>query len=210
MLTLSIRRWWLFPVVLAWGLAGCAGGPPPTASPTAGAAKPPVDPAANADYQRALWALKAGRRDEATTLFKAMTAKYPTLAGPFANLGILYRDAGKLNDAEPALTQAAKLDPKNAAIQNQLGILYRQLGQFTQARDAYLQALKIDPNYAYAHLNLGILYDIYLAELNQALKEYEAYQGLSGGKDELVTKWIADVKQRLGTADKNRKPGGPA
>ena len=165
----------------------------------------PVSRAAQDDYSRALNAIKAGRDKEAEVFLLAMSRAYPDLSGPRANLGILYFRHGRLPEAEQALNMAIKINPDRAVYHNQLGILYRTTGRFKEAGKEYEKALQLDPGYAYAYLNIGILYDIYLDDPAKALAYYEHYQQLQPQADKLVTKWIADLKQRSQTADKTGK-----
>jgi tetratricopeptide (TPR) repeat protein len=123
----------------------------------------------------------------------------PDLGGPHANLGVIYRQSGKVNESVAELEQATKLSPRQPIYLNQLGIAYRQQGQFAQSRDAYQRALALDPGYAAALLNLGILYDLYLGDTARALDLYGRYLAVMPNGDATVTKWVADLK--------NRKPG---
>jgi Flp pilus assembly protein TadD len=170
-------------------------------APAAVAAKPivadaPVSVAVQRSYDDALRALRAGRNDEAERAFRAIAQANPDLGGPHANLGVIYRQAGKLNESASELEQAAKINPNQPIYFNQLGITYRQLGKFDKARDAYDKAIALDANYAAPTLNLGILYDLYLGDGARALELYSRYLALSPSGDAAVTKWVAELKNR--------------
>lgn len=175
-------------------LASCASGPGGT-----GGEKPPVkvDARAQTEFSQAIQALKEQRDGDALRLLTGLTRKYPNLAGPFTNLGLLYIRQDKLDKAREALLQATTIRPGDAVAFNELGVVYRKLGKFKQAQQAYQQALTLKPDYADAHLNIGILYDVYLNDLPRALAHYEKYQSLSGHPDKLVAKWIIDLKRRV-------------
>lgn len=175
-------------VLLILALAGCVNLP---LSDT-----PDIPPQAERDYQRALVSMKANKNETAIARFKALTKKYPKLAGAHANLGMLYLKIKKHDLAESALQKATELNPQNPIAHNYLGIVYRQQGRFEDAKNAYSQALKVKKDYAFAHLNLGILYDLYLFDLQQAIKHYQSYQDMTGSKDKMVEKWILDLKRR--------------
>ena len=164
--------------------------------------EPQVSRESQQQYERALVALSAGRHADAERELAALTAREPKLAGPHANLGILYHRMGRAAQAITALERAIDLNPERAPYHNMLGMVHRGEGRFAQARAAYERALALDPNYAYAHLNLGILYDLYLAEPQKALPHYEHYRTLAPQEAGAVAKWIADIKQRgrTGTA----------
>jgi len=171
------------------------------AAPTA-ASTGPIAPATQRAYDDALALMRAGHAADAERGFRALTQSDPKLAGPHANLGLLARQANHLPEAVAELEKATALAPGMAVAWNQLGLAYRQSGEFTKARDAYDHALAIDPNYATAVLNLGVLDDLYLGDSARALELYARYLALTPAGDPVVTKWIADVK--------NRKPAGAA
>jgi Flp pilus assembly protein TadD len=155
----------------------------------------PVDPRAQAAFDTARRAIRAGRADDAERQLKALAQSNPELGGVHANLGLIYRQAGKLPEAVAALEKAVQASPKQAVFQNQLGIAYRQQGQFTKAREAYEKAIALDTAYASPVLNLGILNDLYLQDRKRALVLYDQYLAMAGG-DAAVTKWVADLKNR--------------
>jgi tetratricopeptide (TPR) repeat protein len=158
----------------------------------------PVNPTTQRAFDDASRALRSGRVDEAERAYKSLAQANPDLGGPHANLGVIYRQSGKLNESASELEQAVKLNPRQPIFLNQLGVTYRQQGQFAKARDAYQRAIALDPGYAAAALNLGILYDLYLGDTQRALEQYARYLALTPS-DATVTKWVADLK--------NRKPG---
>jgi tetratricopeptide (TPR) repeat protein len=164
----------------------------------------PIVPATQRAYDDALALMRAGHAADAERGLRALTKSDPDLAGPHANLGMLARQAGHLPEAVSELEKATTLAPGLLVAWNQLGLAYRQQGEFTKARGAYDSALALDPNYATAVLNLGVLNDLYLGDGARALELYTRYLALTPGGDAVVTKWVAEVK--------NRKPaaGAPA
>ncbi len=168
------------------------------AAPRIGAAafSTPVNPGTQRAFDEASSALRSGRTAEAEGAFRALAQANPELAGPHANLGVIYRKAGKLPEAVTEFQTAVKLSPAQPIYLNQLGVTYRQQGEFAKARDAYLKAIALDPRYAAPTLNLGILYDLYLGDAAHALEQYNRYLALSPNGDPTVTKWVADLKNR--------------
>lgn len=140
--------------------------------------------------------MRAGRMEDAERGFKSVIQFHPELGGPHANLGVIYRQAGKLPESIASLEAAVKASPKQPVYFNQLGITYRQAGQFEKARTAYERAIDLDANYAAAVLNLGILSDLYLWDPAKAQSLYDRYLALTPGGDATVTKWVADLKNR--------------
>jgi len=192
-------------------LAACAGvrgegeNAPVARAATAGAAaatpqKPPLIPdldnAVIDAFEDGLKALHEGRLPEAEKIFLALSKAHPELGGPHANLGIVYRQGGHIEQAVAELELAVKCNPQQPVYWNQLGIAYRQQGQFAKARDAYEHATAIDPGYTAPILNLGILFDLYLWDSKRALELYDRYLTLAPGGDAKVVKWVADLKHR--------------
>ena len=77
-----------------------------------------------------------------------------------------------------------------------MGIVYRRTGRFEEARESYERALEVHPGYHFALLNLGVLCDLFLEDLQCALKSYEGYAEIVAD-DPHVAMWIADVRTRM-------------
>lgn len=168
----------------------------PAPAAAAKAEPPPVNPAVQRAFDAARQALAAGRVAEAERGFTALTQSNPELAGPFANLGLIHRQAGKYPEAIAALEKAVALSPERADLRNQLGIAYRMAGDFAKARTSYERSIALDASYAPAVLNLGILYDLYLWDGQRALELYDRYLQLTPAGDEQVKRWVTDLRNR--------------
>jgi tetratricopeptide (TPR) repeat protein len=156
----------------------------------------PVPAAAQSAYDEALRALRAGRTEEAERGLRAMTQKYPGLGGPHANLALVHRRAGRLNEAVAEFENAVKASPRQPVFFNQLGISYRQQGQFSKAREAYEAALALDSNHAAATLNLAILFDLYIGDTSRALALYQRCLELTPNDAPTLNRWLAELKSR--------------
>jgi tetratricopeptide (TPR) repeat protein len=187
-------------------LAACSSvpAPAPQSAPepaadeeTAAAPAPaPVD-YARQFYEEAVAALKKGDTELAIELLQKVTGEAPDKPFVFTNLGLAYFKLEQFEAAEKAFLEAVARDGRDAVAYNHLGILQRQRGQFEAARKSYQRALDIDANYALAHLNLGILFDIYLQDLEPALRHYQRYQALLGEENNQVAGWIVDIERRI-------------
>jgi len=155
-----------------------------------------VEAGVQRSYEGALQTLRAGRVAEAETVFSTLAMTHPHLGGPSANLGLIYRKAGKLAEALAAFDKAVAANPEQAIFHNQRGITLREMGRFADARAAYERALALSPDYADARLNFGVLLDLYLGEPSLALPQFQRYLELAPAGDPLVSKWVAELKNR--------------
>jgi Flp pilus assembly protein TadD len=149
-----------------------------------------------ADYETAVSYLQQGRHDEGIALLEQVAAAAPDLSAPRIDLGIAQHNAGDLAAAEKNLLLALESNPEQPVAHNELGIIYRKTGRFAEARRSYEAALAVYPGFHFARRNLAILCDLYLADLDCALDNYEAYMKTVPG-DEEASMWIADIRYRL-------------
>jgi tetratricopeptide (TPR) repeat protein len=181
------------------GVAKDSGAPAPgstTANNAAAASAAPVPNQAAQQYADALKLMKAGRVRDAEVQFKQLSAAYPQFAGPEVNLGLIYLQDSELPQAESAFKTALERNPANATAGNELGITERRLGKFAAAEAAYQRTIAAEPNYAPAYLNLGVLYDMYLAEPQKALEQFEHYIQLAG-ENKQVAGWVVELRNRV-------------
>ena len=148
------------------------------------------------DYDQGVRYLQQGRHEEGIAILEAVSAEAPRLSAPLIDLGIAHHRNDDLESAEKYLLQAIELNPNHPTAHNELGIIYRKTGRFAEARQSYEAALAIYPGYHYARRNLAVLCDLYLADLQCALDNYEAYM-TTVPVDKEAEMWIADIRARL-------------
>jgi tetratricopeptide (TPR) repeat protein len=149
-------------------------------------------------FGKSLALLDQGERQASIESLTFLTSESPMVAASHINLGIAQHQAGNLDSAEEHLQNALALGvaARHPAALTELGIVYRKLGRFALAKDSYEAALSAAPEYHFARRNLGILCDLYLADTDCAMREYETYR-TARPDDEEVAIWIADVSNRM-------------
>jgi len=156
-----------------------------------------VDGDVRIDYDRALGILEQGELEDGAALLESVVAAAPTLSAPWVDLAIAYHRLGDLEAAESNLRKALDLSPQHPIALNELGIVYRKSARFAEARQSYEAALAVYPGYHYARRNLAVLCDLYLADMDCALRNYEAYMA-TVHSDEEASMWLQDIRYRMG------------
>jgi Flp pilus assembly protein TadD len=156
-----------------------------------------IDDAARADFDRALAALDRERFEEGIRLLESVAGRAPGVTSVHINLGVAYSRTGNLEAAEASLDRALALNPRHPVAHNELGMVYRRTGRFEEARASYEAALATHPEFHFARRNLAVLCDMYLADLECAMDNYERYSQ-AVPSDEEAAMWIADLKNRAG------------
>src|SRR5262249_12785556 len=99
--------------------------------------------------------LELKKYDEAATAFRAAADLDPTSDEAASGLSAALAEAGRLADAEEALTRALNANPKSAVLWNNLGVVRSRRGAFPGAVDAFGKALAIDSNFESARASLA-------------------------------------------------------
>lgn len=92
------------------------------------------------------------------SLWEDVVRKSPSLAYARNNLGIIYMEDGRLDDAMREFNAAIRLKPDHERAYNNLGMVYARSGRIAEAAKAFREALALRPDNAKAHNNLGVLY----------------------------------------------------
>jgi len=152
------------------------------------------------NYYRAHELLHQGRTQDGIDLLKTVAEVAPNLSAPRIDLAIAHHREGDLTAAETQLKQALVINPHHPVALNELGIVYRKTARFAQARQSYQAALDVYPGFHYARRNLGVLCDLYLADLECAVENYEAYLATVDSDDEAAT-WLRNARFRAGQVE---------
>lgn len=159
--------------------------------------KPDLGLNARRDFNRAVDFLNNEEYGKAAEVLENVVKESPEVTAPYINLAIAYRKIGKPEQAEEQLKTALKLFPKHPVASNEYGLLLRAAGRFAEARDVYGATLEKYPEYLPARKNLAILCDLYLNDPAAALAQYEKYNEINPG-DEQVKLWISEIRFRQG------------
>ncbi len=153
------------------------------------------NPLTRGKKQKASELFRAGRLDEAKTLFEKVCATDRRDAEAWYMLGTIHERQGRANEAETCYHRAAQLDPGRAEIHYALGN-----AQFTQHRlDAavasYRRVIEIQPDLPEVHTNLGAALES-LGKPEDAARSYESACRLDPKRAELHYN-LANALRRL-------------
>lgn len=152
------------------------------------------------DYDQAVLFLQQGNHEQGIALLEEVASAAPDLSAPRIDLGVAHHLQGDLQAAEENLLLALEANPDHPVAHNELGIIYRKTGRLAEARRSYEAALAVYPGYHYARRNLAVLCDLYLADLDCARRNYDAYMATVTG-DEEASMWIRDLEYRMNQAE---------
>lgn len=88
---------------------------------------------------------------------RADIQREPNAAKPRTDLGNLYYDAERYDEAAKWYEEALKLNPQNADLSTDLGICYYYLNQADRALQQFDYSLKVDPKHTKTLLNQGVV-----------------------------------------------------
>jgi Tfp pilus assembly protein PilF len=169
---------------------------------------PGMDSESRSEFERAVALMNDGKNDKAIELLTKVIERSPGVTAPYINIAEAYMRTGKAEQAEQHFKTALGLVPHHPVASNEYGLLLRKRGRFKEAREVYENALESFPDYLPIHRNLGILCDLYLNDPECALKQLEIYsEGLPA--DAQVKIWIAELRMRLGRAEKTKQEAKP-
>lgn len=124
----------------------------------------------------------------------------PTDFERYAELGMAYFHAERLDEALSAFQHALQLNPNAAAAYNGMGRVYYHTGPHERAIDAYQRAIALDPHTINAYYGLGILYSSQLGDYAAAIKAFQ--QGLEQNPTEaFLVATIGSTYARMGRFD---------
>jgi Flp pilus assembly protein TadD len=88
---------------------------------------------------------------------KEIVKKDPKNLPAWVELGNLYFDTDRPNEAIEAYSQYLAVKPDNADVRTDMGIMYRKLGQFDRAIQEFKKAAQSDAKHANSRYNIGVV-----------------------------------------------------
>ncbi len=135
---------------------------------------------------------RAGDRSTAEKTFNELTASQ-FAAEAYRNLGVLYNDAGQLDQAMQYYQQAAKTKPVYPEVHHDLGVGYLRKQMPAEAIDQFRTTLQQQPDFGPAVLNLALAYQMKgdMPAAKQTLQTYVQQYGNTNSQ------YVAQARQRL-------------
>jgi len=140
-----------------------------------------VPPEAEKIYQNAVGSISKGDRDSAIKDLKKAVEIFPTYFLALQQLGLLYIDAEKDEQAIDPLTKAIQVNAKAANSHLGLGMAYVNLDRLEKAVPELNSAISLDPRLFRAHLFLGMVF-ITQRKLDEAEKLLKQAYAIGGPK----------------------------
>lgn len=186
-------------------LAGCASAPKPPA-PESGQeeiqrqARKPVTPLTAPQQQLLNDALQASQEQQwsqAEASLRELLTERPDHPRVLARLGWVLQQVGDRDAAQARYREALELDPGDAMTVNNLALMLMEEKRFPEAAELLREGLGYSPDVPELHYNLGVVSELYLLDLESALRHYRRYRDLAENEDKAVAGWIADLERRL-------------
>jgi tetratricopeptide (TPR) repeat protein len=118
------------------------------------------------------------------TALKNVAGKETSNAAPRIELGNLYFDAERYDDAIKWYSDALTLAPNNVDVSTDLGVCYYYSNQADKALEQFDRSLKIDPKHAKTLLNRGIVLAFGKQDLDGATQAWQKVMEVAPGSQE--------------------------
>ncbi|HTK29407.1 MAG TPA: tetratricopeptide repeat protein [Vicinamibacterales bacterium] len=133
----------------------------------------------------------------------SVAQREPSNAKARVDLGNLYFDAERYDDAIKWYVEALRLNPKDVNVSTDLGVCYYYSNQPDRALAQFDESLKLDPKHAKTLLNVGIVRAFGKQDLDGAVKAWEQVLQVAPGSPE------AQAAKRALDSLKSAHPGLP-
>jgi cytochrome c-type biogenesis protein CcmH/NrfG len=128
-------------------------------------------------------------------------------------LGNLYFDAGKYDEAARWYEEALEIDPKDPNVSTDLGITYYYTNQPDRALQQFDRSLALDPKHTKTLLNIGVVRAFGKQDLEGAAKAWQQVIDVAPGSDEAraarqALDGIRNAHPGVGTGTPPKAPSG--
>jgi cytochrome c-type biogenesis protein CcmH/NrfG len=106
---------------------------------------------------------------------KEIVKKDPENLPAWVELGNLYFDSDRPQEAIEAYRQYLATKPDNPDVRTDMGVMYRKLGQSDKALEEFGKAAQSDPKHANSRYNIGIVLLHDKQNIRAAIKAWEEY-----------------------------------
>lgn len=113
------------------------------------------------------------------------------------NRGIFLYKLGRYEEAMVEFDSAAKYFKGDIRLLFPMAMTYFKLGEYEDALKMFQEIITLSPDDPIPYENIGIIYEIYLGDMERALKSYTQYIEKGGDDVKAVKAWIEVVKFRL-------------
>src|SRR5262245_19415299 len=136
------------------------------------------------------------------TAFKTIADREPTNPKPRVELGNLYFDSEKYDDAIKWYADALKLQPNDVNVSTDLGVSYYYTNQADKALEQFAHSLQLDSKHAKTLLNVGVVKAFGKQDLPGAVEAWEKVVQLAPDSPE------AQAAKRALDSLRSAHPGG--
>jgi cytochrome c-type biogenesis protein CcmH/NrfG len=106
---------------------------------------------------------------------KEIVKKDPKNLPAWVELGNLYFDSDRPQEAIEAYSHYLAVKPDNPDVRADMGIMYRKLGQFDKALEEFRKAAQIDPKHVVSRYYIGLVLLHDKQDIKGAIKAWEEY-----------------------------------
>jgi cytochrome c-type biogenesis protein CcmH/NrfG len=106
---------------------------------------------------------------------KEIVKKDPKNLPAWVELGNLYFDSDRPQEAIEAYRQYLAIKPDNPDVRTDMGIMYRKLGQFDKALEEFRKAAQSDPKHVNSLYNIGVVLLHDKQDIKGAIQTWEEY-----------------------------------
>src|SRR5438552_5425673 len=122
--------------------------------------------------------------EKQVTALKTVAEREASNARPRVELGNLYFDAERYDDAIKWYSEAMKIAPNDVDVSTDLGVCYYYANQADKALEQFAHSMKIDPKHAKTLLNLGIVKAFGKQDLDGAVQAWQQVMAVAPNSPE--------------------------